>query len=59
MYTSCHAAIRKNPDRKTKDKKSKVTKKRWNAKKLTYDERRAKVKQAKKEFLDQIEAQRD
>ena len=59
MYKSCHSAIRKNPDRQSKDKKSKVDKKRWTAKKLTYAQRREKVAKAKKEFLGQIEAQRD
>merc|ERR1712018_1016720 len=37
----------------------KVTKKRWTAKKLTYDERKAKVEKTKADFLAQIEAQRD
>ena len=36
-----------------------MAKKRWTAKKLTYDERKAKVDKAKKDFLSQIEAQRD
>jgi len=58
MYKKAHAAIRKNPESKQKAAK-KVTKKRWTAKKLTYDERKAKVEKTKTEFLAQIEAQRD
>jgi len=58
MYKKCHAAIRKNPESKKKAAK-KVTKKRWTAKKLTYDERKAKVEKTKADFLAQIEAQRD
>lgn len=58
MYKKCHAAIRKSPESKPPAKKN-VQKKRWTAKKLTREERQGKVKQAKKEFLEQIEAQRD
>ena len=58
MYTSAHAAIRKNPDHK-KPAAKKIQKKRWTAKKLTKQERDDKVAQQKKEFLEQIEAQRD
>jgi len=58
MYKKCHAAIRKNPESMKKAAK-KVTKKRWTAKKLTYDERKAKVEKTKADFLAQIEAQRD
>ena len=58
MYTKAHAAIRKDPERQAKDKKA-VTKKRFGAKKLTYEERKAKVQKTKEEFLAQIEAQRE
>merc|ERR1711963_1393081 len=58
VYKKCHAAIRKNPESMKKAAK-KVTKKRWTAKKLTYDERKAKVEKTKADFLAQIEAQRD
>merc|ERR1712109_373406 len=58
MYTKAHAAIRKDPERQAKDKKA-VTKKRFGAKKLTYEERKAKVQKTKDEFLAQIEAQRE
>lgn len=58
MYTKAHAAIRKDPEVKPAPKK-KVVKKRWTAKKIGYDARKAKVEKQKKEFLEQIEAQRD
>ncbi len=58
MYTKAHAAIRKDPEHKPKPKKN-VQKKRWTAKKLTLEQRQAKVAKAKEEFLSQIEAQRD
>lgn len=58
MYSSAHAAIRSDPSPKPKPKKQ-VQKKRWTAKKLTLAERKAKVAQAKKEILEQIEAQKD
>jgi len=58
IYTKAHAAIRKDPLRQKKPAKQ-VTKKRWGAKRLTYDERKAKVQKAKDEFLSQIEAQKE
>lgn len=58
MYSSAHAAIRKNPDPKKASGK-KVQKKRHNAKKLTKAQRDGKVAQAKKAFLEQIEAQKE
>merc|ERR1712111_143099 len=58
MYKKAHAAIRKDPERQAKAAKN-ITKKRFGAKRLTYDGRKAKVAKAKKEFLAQIEAQRD
>ena len=58
MYTKAHAAIRKDPEHKPAPKK-KVQKKRWNAKKLTLEEFKAKVSKQKEEFMAQIEAQRD
>nr|ALS04481.1 60S ribosomal protein L5 [Acartia pacifica] len=58
MYKKCHAAIRADPAAKPAAKKS-VTKKRWTAKKLTLEERRAKVQAAKDEFMSQIEAQKE
>merc|ERR1711944_368746 len=58
MYKKAHAAIRKDPERQAKAAKN-ITKKRFGAKRLTYDERKAKVAKAKEEFLAQIEAQRE
>jgi len=58
MYKKTHAAIRKDPEHKKKAEK-KVTKKRHTDKKLTREQRKAKVEQAKKDFMEQIEAQRD
>merc|ERR1711944_106585 len=58
MYKKAHAAIRKDPERQAKAAKN-VTKKRFGAKRLTYDERKAKVQKTKEEFLAQIEAQRE
>merc|ERR1711893_101549 len=42
MYKKAHAAIRKDPERQAKAAKN-ITKKRFGAKRLTYDERKAKV----------------
>jgi len=58
MYTNAHAAIRKDPEAKAKSGKQ-VPKKRWTAKKLTREERQAKVQRTKEEFLAQIEAQKE
>jgi large subunit ribosomal protein L5e len=58
LYTSAHAAIRKDPEHKAAPKK-KVEKKRWNLKRITLEARKAKVQKAKQEFLSQIEAQRE
>jgi len=58
MYTKAHAGIRKDPLR-TKKPEKKITKKRFSAKRLTYAERKAKVANTKKEFLAQIEAQKE
>jgi len=57
MYTKAHSAIRANPDHAPKKAHKKG--KRFGSKKLTYDERKAKVAKTKEEFLEQIEAQKD
>jgi len=49
IYKNAHEAIRANPDRAQKEEK-KVEKKRWNAKKLTLTERKARVS-TKKAYL--------
>jgi hypothetical protein len=58
MYAKAHSGIRKDPLRAKKPAK-KISKKRWNAKGLTYAERKAKVAKNKEEFLAQIEAQKE
>jgi large subunit ribosomal protein L5e len=58
MYKAAHAAIRADPAAKPKPKKD-VPKKRWNAKKITLEARKAKVAEAKEKFLAQIEAQKE
>lgn len=57
MYKKAHEAIRADPERQksTKDP-SKITKKRWNAAKLTLEERKARVAAKKKEFLAKLES---
>lgn len=46
VYKKAHDSIRANPERPTKPEK-KVTKKRWNAKKITLQERKARVSNKK------------
>jgi large subunit ribosomal protein L5e len=57
MYKKAHAAIRANPDALAK-KTFGGQQKRFTAKRLTYDERKARVAE-KKEFLLQLKAQQD
>ena len=57
MYKKAHEAIRADPEKhKTAKDPSKIVKKRWNAKKLTLEERKARVAAKKKEFLSKLEA---
>lgn len=57
MYKKAHEAIRADPEAKKPAKDpSKITKKRWNAKKLTLEQRKARVAEKKKEFLSKLEA---
>jgi len=58
MYQKAHAAIRADPSQK-KPADKKVTKKRWTAKKIGYDARKAKVAKAKEEFLNQLEQMKE
>ena len=58
MYKKAHEAIRSDPSAKPKPKKD-VAKKRWNAKKITLEARKARVAEAKEKFLAQIEAQKE
>jgi len=59
MYTKAHAAIRKNPEAVAKKPTKAGKPKRWNAKKITLADRKAKIKNTKEEFLAQIEAQKE
>jgi len=54
IYKKAHETIRADPSKKPKPEK-KVTKKRWNAKRLTYDERKAAVQARKDDWLAKIE----
>lgn len=57
MYKKAHEAIRADPEKQKSSKDpSKIKKKRWNAKKLTLEERKARVAAKKKEFLAKLEA---
>jgi len=58
MYKKAHEAIRADPTPAAK-KDKKVTKKRWTAKRITLADRKAKIAETKKEFLAQIEEQKE
>ncbi|XP_037081648.1 60S ribosomal protein L5-like [Pollicipes pollicipes] len=53
MYKKAHSSIRANPEFNPPPKK-KVQKKRFSEKKLTYDQRKAKVNKTKEDFLKQL-----
>lgn len=55
MYTKAHEAIRADPTRKSTEKdKSKIVKKRWNAAKLSLEERKQRVADKKEAFLAEL-----
>lgn len=54
IYKKAHEAIRQNPARKAAQKKT-VVKKRWTIKKLTLEQRKARVAQEKADFLKKLE----
>jgi len=57
LYKQAHAAIREDPVLKKVSKDpSKIQKKRWTIKKLTLEERKARIAQQKEEFLKQVES---
>jgi len=60
LYKNAHAAIRADPEpqKSTKDA-STITKKRWNAKRLTLEERKARVNAKKTEFMAKLESSGD
>jgi hypothetical protein len=52
MYSNAHSAIRADPMKKPPAKdKSKIAKKRWNAKKYTLEERKERIANTKAEFI--------
>nr|CAG4638602.1 EOG090X09YS [Cyclestheria hislopi] len=57
MYKKAHEAIRADPEFKKVEKDpSKITKKRWNAAKLTLEQRKERVAAKKQEFLAKLES---
>lgn len=58
LYKKAHSAIRADPSHSKKAPK-KVTKKRWNAAKLTLEQRKAKVATRKADFLAKLKAEGD
>lgn len=57
MYKKAHEAIRADPEvKKSAKDAAKLKKKRWNAKKLTHEQRKARVAEKKKAFLAKLEA---
>jgi len=55
IYKKAHEAIRQNPARKVLPAKAPI-KKRWTAKKLTLEQRKARVAKEKADFLKKVEA---
>lgn len=58
MYKKAHAAIRADPEAKTKPEKT-VQKKRWNLRKLSKAQREARVKQRKIAFIKKLDEEED
>ncbi|KAK7095012.1 hypothetical protein V1264_006477 [Littorina saxatilis] len=58
MYKKAHAAIRADPEAKTKPEKT-VQKKRWNLRKLSKAQREARVKQRKMAFIKKLDEEED
>lgn len=55
MYKNAHSAIRADPSKKASEKdKSKVVKKRWNASKLSLEQRKQNIAKKKEEFLNEL-----
>ncbi len=55
MYTNAHNAIRADPVKKPPAKdKSKIVKKRWNAAKLSLEERKQRIAEKKASFLNEL-----
>lgn len=56
IYKGAHAAIRKDPTHKAKPRQPTVQKKRWNRAKLSYSERKDRIKQKKAVVLKKLAA---
>jgi len=59
VYKKAHSAIRSDPSRQKKEHKKAATKKRWNAAKLTLEQRKQKVAERKATFLAKLKAEAD
>lgn len=59
LYKKAHASIRADPSHKKKEHAKKATKKRWNDKKLTLAQRKAKVAAHKEAFIAKLKAEAD
>lgn len=59
IYKKAHAGIRSDPAHKKVEHTKPATKKRWNAAKLTHEQRKAKVAAHKAAFLAKLKAEAD
>lgn len=57
IYKKAHSSIRSDPSHKKAEHTKKATKKRWNAAKLTLEQRKAKVAARKEAFLSKLKAE--
>lgn len=57
VYKKAHSAIRSDPTHKQAEHAKKATKKRWNAAKLTLEQRKQKVAARKEAFLAKLKAE--
>lgn len=57
IYKKAHSSIRADPAHKKAEHSKKATKKRWNDKKLTLEQRKAKVNAHKEAFLAKLRAE--
>ena len=59
LYKKAHASIRSDPTHKKQAAKSGVTKKRWNAKKLTLEQRQTKIAEHKAAYIAKLQSEAD
>lgn len=57
IYKKAHQLIREDPTHKTAVKRTGVTKKRWSTKKLTNEERKAKIAEHKAAYITKLQAE--